>query len=575
MLMGISNSAPAQALVLDWAKVIASAGLNEGESSGKAVAVDAQGNVYITGALFGTQHFGNITLRATAPAPAFGMDIFIAKLDSTGQVLWAVQGGGPSSDYSTGIALDAQGNVYITGGYLGATATYGGITLQSTGFSSMFIAKLAPDGRWLWAVGSPDGDTIENSVIAVRADGTVYVTGDFGNYLGNTLTLGPFTLTSRGDGDVFVAQRSSAGVWRWAVRAGGTADEQARSLALDTAGNAYLTGRFASINATFGSTSLPYTAPLQGTSPDVFVAKIDAAGAWQWAAAAGGNGIDIGLSIAVDKRQRVYLTGTFQNQANFGNTQLTSLGESDAFTACLSQAGGWQWAVAAGGIGGDGGAAIVADEAGYAYVGGSFGYGIIRGTTAQFGTTTLQSRGTSDAFVTRIDSIGQYHGAVAGGGTTEDGCLGIFAKGKSIYTTGYFSTENFSPGIAQFGAFTLMGNPTTFARMTAGWVARMPNPGYRNGFPPDGGTVDNWDAQANLPNIITPNGDGRNDTFAPRNLPNGSWQLTIYTRWGTRLYENANYQSGWGPEAIDGVYYYLLRHTETGRKYKGWLEVVR
>ena len=78
-----------------------------------------------------------------------------------------------------------------------------------------------------------------------------------------------------------------------------------------------------------------------------------------------------------------------------------------------------------------------------------------------------------------------------------------------------------------------------------------------------------------LPNIITPNHDGRNDTFKPRGLGTGPWELVLYNRWGARVYEAPAYTGEWGLDAPAGLYYYQLRQPVSKQLYKGWLEVVR
>ena len=78
-----------------------------------------------------------------------------------------------------------------------------------------------------------------------------------------------------------------------------------------------------------------------------------------------------------------------------------------------------------------------------------------------------------------------------------------------------------------------------------------------------------------VPNVITPNGDGLNDYFAPVGLAAGEWTLTLYSRWGRKVYEAATYHNEWGSEAAAGLYYYLLLHPASGASYKGWVEVIR
>jgi hypothetical protein len=82
-------------------------------------------------------------------------------------------------------------------------------------------------------------------------------------------------------------------------------------------------------------------------------------------------------------------------------------------------------------------------------------------------------------------------------------------------------------------------------------------------------------ASATLPNIITPNGDGLNETFTLTGLAPGSWALVLYNRWGREVYRTEAYQNEWGPTAAAGLYYYQLRQLATGTSQRGWLEVVK
>ena len=116
-----------------WAK---KAGGTSNES-GKSIAVDDNGNSYVTGYFYGSATFGTTTLTSSGD-----YDIFVAKLDSNGNWLWAKQAGGTSSDYTNDIAVDANGNIYVTGEIFEESAIFGTTTLNSSGFIDIFVAKL-------------------------------------------------------------------------------------------------------------------------------------------------------------------------------------------------------------------------------------------------------------------------------------------------------------------------------------------------------------------------------------------------------------------------------------------------
>jgi hypothetical protein len=291
---------------------------------GYGIAVDANGNSYVTGAFAESAIFGTTTLTSSG-----GSDIFVAKLDSSGNWLWAKQAGGTDYDDGYGIVVDINGNSYVTGIFYSSNCSFGSTTLTSSGGSDIFVAKLDINGNWLWAkqAGGTSGDS--GNGIAVDANGNSYITGGFKE----SATFGTTTLTSSGyyDYDIFVTKLDIDGNWLWAKQAGGTGDEGSNSIAVDANGNSYITSGFEeSVN--FGTTTLTSSGYL-----DIFVAKIDHNGNWLWAKQAGGAIDDCGYGIALDANGNSYVTGFFMESANFGTTTLTSSGDRDIFVAKLGE----------------------------------------------------------------------------------------------------------------------------------------------------------------------------------------------------------------------------------------------
>jgi hypothetical protein len=130
--------------------------------------------------------------------------------------------------------------------------------------------------------------------------------------------------------DIFVAKLSSSGSWSWVVKAGGSSGDFGNGIALDSSGNAYVTGYFFD-RATFGSTSLTSSG-----SSDIFVAKLSSSGSWAWAIKAGGSSSDIGSGIAADSNANAYVTGSFSGTATFGGNSLVSLGGDDIFVVRIA-----------------------------------------------------------------------------------------------------------------------------------------------------------------------------------------------------------------------------------------------
>ena len=158
----------------NWLWVVQAGGTNGNESCwGRGIAVDGAGNAYVTGQFLSTVNFGSQTLTSAHK------DIFVAKLDTNGNWLWAVRGGGSSPDDGYGIAVDGAGNAYVTGVFFG-TANFGGHTVSSPSAYAIFAAKMDHNGIWLWAAkagGSSRSDDASGLGIAVDGADNSYVTG--------------------------------------------------------------------------------------------------------------------------------------------------------------------------------------------------------------------------------------------------------------------------------------------------------------------------------------------------------------------------------------------------------------
>ncbi|MCE9621425.1 MAG: SBBP repeat-containing protein [Actinomycetia bacterium] len=213
---------------------------------GYSVAVDADGNVYTTGLFAGTADFdpGAGVFNLTS---AGIFDVFVSKLDTNGDFVWARQIGSTSSDIGRSVAVDADGNVYTTG-YFAETADFdpgaGVFNLTSAGIVDVFVSKLDTNGDFVWArhIGGTNGDFGVSG--AVDADGNVYTTGLFSGTADFDPGAGVDNLTSAGDNDVFVSKLDTNGDFVWVHQLGGTDVDEGYSVAVDADSNVYTTGRF-------------------------------------------------------------------------------------------------------------------------------------------------------------------------------------------------------------------------------------------------------------------------------------------------------------------------------------------
>jgi hypothetical protein len=152
-----------------WAK---SAGGTSGNIS-RGITVDSGDNTYITGFFFGTAIFGTTTLISAGYD-----DVFVAKLDANGNFLWATRAGGTKPDQSLSVAVDNSGNSYITGSFQ-SEAVFSTTTLISAGDAEVFVAKLDSNGNFLWAIRAGGMISKIGSSIAVDNGGNNYITGYF------------------------------------------------------------------------------------------------------------------------------------------------------------------------------------------------------------------------------------------------------------------------------------------------------------------------------------------------------------------------------------------------------------
>ncbi|RTQ45250.1 hypothetical protein EJV47_25570 [Hymenobacter gummosus] len=409
------------------------------------VKTDNAGNTYIAGYFGGQVSFGSTTLVSVGSD-----DLFVAKLDAAGQWLWARRAGGSDQARARALVLDGGGNVYLAGYFAGTAANFGPATLASAGGNDVFVAKLSTGGSWQWAQRAGGSTADDAAALAVDAAGSAYVDGTFS---GGAADFGATSLASAGNTDVFVARLSSSGGWSWAVRAGGGGAEQATGLSLDAAGNAYWSGLFSSASAAFGATTLTNPSS-SGSSSDVFVAKVSAAGAWNWALRAGNGNSEQLLTQAVDGAGNVYITGNFLGTAAaFGATSLNSAGNYDLFVAKISAAGSWSWALRAGGSNSEQVGSLALDANGNVYLGGNF-----TSTSAAFGSTTLTKSGTGfELFLARVSAAGSWSWALRANSSTSSykQVEALVTDGAGdAYMVGYFSGNNIG-----FGTVSLAGSP--------------------------------------------------------------------------------------------------------------------
>ncbi len=310
---------------------------NAGLSIGYGIAIDAAGNAYVTGYLGApVTTFGTISLTNTNN---YYSNVFTVKYDPLGNALWAKASHGqgvPNTNATHGnsIAVDGNGNSYITGYFQYSTITFDSITfLNNNSYQNMFLVKYDSSGNVMWSR-SPGGFTANamGNGVSVDAHGGVYLTGDFQS---DTLALGNINLIKTGNAfNPFIAKYDGGGNVVWA-KSGGGDGSQSLGIVTSANGNSYITGFFGD-SLHFGNNTLTNLA----SGADIFVAKFDSSGTAMWAKDAYGRNTDVSLAITVNASSEVYITGQFQHDTlTFGTTGLISYVGSnytDVFVAKLS-----------------------------------------------------------------------------------------------------------------------------------------------------------------------------------------------------------------------------------------------
>ena len=389
-----------------------------------AVSAFDDGSTTVLGIFDQTITLGNHTLTNNAADEA----LFIAKLDQNGEYLWATKAEASSGFPHRLMGLDtsSDGSVYISGAFEGI-ATFGSTTLTNTdarGLSDIFVAKLNSAGDFAWAkhVSAPTGTDSANA-LAVNADGSVLIGGAFEG----TATFGSHSVSTATNDDLYISKLSSNGVFEWVVNAGNQfSADSVRDIEPLADGSALLTG-YITNTASFG----PHSVASAGDF-DIYVARIDAHGDFEWATRAGGSSRDGGVSLTSGSDGSAMLTGFFSGSASFGSTTLSSQGGLDIFVASLNSSGQFQWAERAGGAGDDEPAsmAVIGDDQ---YIVGGY-----INNDAQFGQTLLQGRST-DAFLATFEKDNGFIAAVEYGDGADDKVWGVstLPDGKAV-AVGYF-----------------------------------------------------------------------------------------------------------------------------------------
>ena len=326
-------------------------------ASGNGIAVDSEGNAYVTG------EAGTINFPTTAGAfqtSPMGFDTFVTKLNAAGSALvYSARFGGNFDDFGRGIALDSTGNAYITGWTVcrATVCTFPTVNAfqpnYAGGNNDAFVSKINAQGSMLVYSTYLGGGSVLNATddwgeaIAVDTAGNAYVTGY--TYSPDFPTTGGAFDNSRAGLDAFVTKFTPSGTSLvYSTFLGGTGREQGQGIDVDSNGNAYITGLTESFDNPFtsayeGFPVTPGAFQIRG-SFDAFVTKLNAQGSGLiYSTYLGGSaGVERGWAIAVDGAGSAYITGdTASTNFPIANSFQSTYGGglSDAFVTKMNSTG--------------------------------------------------------------------------------------------------------------------------------------------------------------------------------------------------------------------------------------------
>ncbi len=427
----------------NWTQQLSSAGADYIGN----IKTDAAGNIYTCGWFEKTINIGSNSLTS-----AGAYDMFIAKYNSSGNCLWAIQAGGSAEDVAKSISVDTAGYIYVTG-YFEDNASFENNSIASDGARDIFISKYDTAGNLIWVehVGGIHID--EANAITTDAVGNVYVAGVFNS----SASFDTTSVTSVGLDDIFVTSYTSEGTFRWVQQAGGSENDNITGIACDNNSNIYLSGYFNDTllinndtvlstgltdalilkydssgnivwHKNYGGTNYDYTSGIATTSngyfyltgnytdyiltfesdtlwnrgeSDFFISLFDTAGTYQWSSRGGGADYDYTFDINVDKDDNAYITGAIKDSlvTFYDGTQMQSAGGDDAFIAKYTENGDLFWAQQFGSTYYEYGNAIATDTSGNIYLGGTFE------NSLALGTDTLTCQGLTDVYITSYTNI--------------------------------------------------------------------------------------------------------------------------------------------------------------------------
>jgi hypothetical protein len=420
---------------------------------GYGVGLDNSGNLYVSG----KYELNGANFSGTTVTCQNNHDAFLAKYDPAGNLSWIQTAGGTLGDYSHAMCVDnINSAVYTTGEIEGYSNpiffSNSSVSLTCIGDNNIFLAKYDFSGNLIWATSA--GYYYSDKGLGVTTDnsGNVYICGFFTD----TTKFNGTVIPGYGGKDIYVAKYDANGNFQWMRKAGGPGRDEAKAVKCDAAGNVYICGMYSN-SATFESQTFTCTPNYF----EAFLAKYDPNGNLQWVRKGGGDFDDVAWGMTIDNQNRIYITGEFIGYGVFGSFAVTSAGAADVFVGCYDGNGTEQWLTRGGGTLVDRARGMGTDGTNL-FITGQYG------ATAIFGGNSVTAADSSDIFITAMDNSGTFLWTSAVGGIADSLETLGYESGNSICaeTSGNVYAAGSLLNGGSFGPWNVTGYKRTDAFIT-------------------------------------------------------------------------------------------------------------